>query len=155
MAITDPSGNIEAFLTDLARQYIARAVNGELVYKLESFYCGRGGYNPTDPFSGVLPVNTADVALADQVYPTASTYASYESIEQPTMTSLVVNCRLPSTPSPSNADYGLGEIGVWARILTSNVPSEIGQLFLYALAHFPARGKTFRDVFLLRPTIQL
>ena len=46
MAITDPSDDIIATTTELARQYLARVFRGELVYRAVGFSVGRGGYNP-------------------------------------------------------------------------------------------------------------
>lgn len=155
MAITDPSDSIQAFLTDLARQYLARAINGELVMRVTGFSAGRGGYDPLDPVK-VLPIVGTETDLDDPVYPTPLTRDSNVQFEVPgTIGTLVVDCRLPATNLPSSADYGLGEVGVWATIIESQSnPLEIGTEFLFSLCHFPIRAKTNRDVFLFRVVTQ-
>lgn len=152
MAITDHSDEVEAFMTDEGRAYTARAINGELVFRAIGFSVGRGGYNPLDPVK-VLPINPALTALSDQVYPDVTGTASLQAIDEPTPTVRVFNCRLPATIVESNADYGLGEIGIWSEIIHAYDPSEIGTVFLYAVGHFPIRAKTHRDVFLFRTVI--
>ena len=154
MAITDPTDNISAQLTDVARQYIARATIGEVAFKAIGFSVGRGGYQPADPVH-IIALTGAETALTDQVYPNVTGEAAFQQIDMPGNESTVVYfCRLPSTQPPSNADYGLGELGVWAEILNSNVPMEIGQKFLLAIAHFPIKAKTNRDTILFRTTVQ-
>ena len=154
MAITDHSDEIQAFLTSQAREYLARAINGELSFQAVGFSVGRGGYEPTDPLH-VIPVTGAELNLSDQVYPDTTGYASFQQIDNAAGTPTVVyNCRLASTITQSKADYGLGELGVWAKILHSNNPSEVNQVFLMALAHFPIKAKTRRDTILFRVTVQ-
>jgi len=150
MAITDPSGEIEAFLTDAARNYIARAINGEVSIHVVGFSAGRGGYNPADPVADVTPVNTADTALIDQVYPDTTGNAALETPEEPNFSTIVYNCRLAATPIADNSDFGLGEIGLWAEVVYAVNPMEIGTVFLYAISHMPVRAKTRRDVQLYR-----
>lgn len=151
MAITDPSGNIEAYLTDTFRQNTARAINGELVFRVKGFTVGRGGYVPTEPLQ-VVPVDPLATTLIDQIYPTSG-YLDFEIFETPTLTSVVYNCRLPATLIPTEADCGLGELGIWAEIIYSTNPVEIGQIFLMAITHMPIRAKTNRDVMLFRVVV--
>jgi hypothetical protein len=154
MAITDPSDEIQAYLTDYARQIIARQTIGDTAYQVVGFSTGRGGYDPTDPVH-IVDVDTSQQALIDQVYPDVTGFASLISIDQPTPTLMVFNCRMGSTPNPGNADYGLGEVGIWAEITKSSVPGEVGTYFLYANGHLPIRAKTRRDTFLWRVLVQL
>ena len=149
MAITDPSGTIQASLTDAARHQIARAINGEMVFRAYGFSVGRGGYDPLNPVA-VLPINTAATTLIDQCFPDVTGQVPFDQLEQPLPSTVVYDCRLPSTIIPGNADYGLGEIGIWAQILTSDIPAEIGTIFLMSIAHMPIRAKTNRDAMLLR-----
>lgn len=150
MAITDTPDEIQAYLTDGARNYIARAVNGELAFRAVGFSMGRGGYNPADPVH-ILAVDTTVNQLADQVYPDVTGESPFQSIDWVGDTAVVYNCRLPATSITSNADYGLGEIGLWAEILSSpSDPSEVGTIFLFAIGHMPIRCKTRRDVILFR-----
>ena len=154
MAITDHSDDIQAYLTDEARQYLARVFIGELSYQAIGFSVGRGGFQPADPVH-IIPVTGAEVALSDQVYPAATGEASFQEVDFAIGSSLIIyNCRLASTINPSAADYGLGELGIWAEIINSNVPAEIGTKFLMALAHFPIKAKTRRDTILFRVAVQ-
>lgn len=158
MAITDPSDEIVAQLTDIGRDYLARAINGELVYQAVGFSCGRGGYNPLDPVK-VIPITGAELALTDQVFPAVTGTEPFEFIEQPLPTTVVFNCRLPASLIATNADYGLGEIGIWAEVIythpSASSPPTQGDVFLLALANMPIRAKTRRDVMLFRVVVQL
>jgi hypothetical protein len=233
MAITDHCDDIQAYFTDYSRELFARATIGQIVWQAIGFTVGRGGFvrSPTLDPCHIQPVNTADTALQDQVYPTAgpvvvsADVAPFQEIDEPATTNVtyqgnthnngfvldglpsisditigssvvglniqpdtvvtdilsptsvqinlaatndgtginltfvtsapvvVYNCRLASTPIQSNADYALGELGVWGQIIQSNVPSEVGKVFLAAIAHFPMKGKTRRDVLLLRVVV--
>ncbi len=152
MPLTDHPDDIQAYVTDQARAYRARAINGELAFKAQGFSVGRGGYDPADPVK-ILPVGTADTQLIDQVFPDVTGYAAFQAIDAINETTRVFNCRLPATTVETNADYALGEIGIWAEILHSENPVEIGQVFLYALGHMPIISKTRRSVFLFRVVI--
>lgn len=152
MPFTNPSASIQAFWTDQARELLARVTIGQVTFQVVGFSVGRGGYD-TDP-TQVIPLDTSLTALIDQVYPDVTGYQALQEMDQPTPTSAVYVCRLPNTPVPSNADYGLGELGLWAQILTSNNPAEVGQVFLFAVAHFPIRAKTNLDAWLYRVVTQ-
>jgi hypothetical protein len=72
-------------------------------------------------------------------------------IEYPTPKTAVMNCRLSS----SQAVTALGELGIWATIVSSNTtPAEIGTTFLMAVAHFPIMTKTLKQVIVYRVVIQ-
>ncbi len=154
MALTDPAGSIQTKVTDRTRELIARSYLGNVSFVTVGFAVGRGGYDPSDPVQS-LPVNGADVELSDKVYPTAAPldYAPCEAPESPVFNVRVYNCRLAANPLPSNADYGLGELGLYGQIIKSDNPSEIGEVFLMAIGHFPIKVKTNRDVFLLRAVV--
>lgn len=154
MALTDPSADIIALLTDEGRTLIARATLGEVVFKVLGFAVGRGGYDPSDPVQ-TLPIVTSDTELTDKVFPDATplTYETFISTEEPTHSVRVYNCRVGADPFPGNADYGLGELGLYGEIIKSSVPSEVGQTFLFAISHFPIMCKTRRDTFLRRVVV--
>ena len=153
MPFTDPSSSIEAYLTDQSRQLLARTTIGQVYYQVQGFSVGRGGYDLSNPVH-TIPINPASGALIDPVYPDITGMAALQQIDQPTATTAVYYCRLPNTLVPSNADYGLGELGVWAQILQSNITAEIGQIFLFAVAHFPIQAKTNREAWLYRVVVQ-
>lgn len=153
MPFTNPSASITAFVTDLGRQYTARVFMGQVVFQAVGFSVGRGGYQMGDP-TQVVPITGAETGLVDPVYPNSiGGIQAFDGIESPTVAARVYDCRLPATPAPSNADYGLGEIAIWATILVSNVPAEVGTTFMWALGHMPIRAKTNTDVMLLRTVI--
>lgn len=154
MAITDPSDTVQAQTTNYYRQLEARAPIGDVVFQAVGFSVGRGGYNPADPVH-IVPVDPTATALMDQVYPAPTGFASFQEIDTPGDASVVVyNCRLPATPVASNADYGLGEIGIWGQVLQSKSnPLEVGTYFLIAIGHMPIRAKTNRDVILFRVVV--
>lgn len=144
MAFTSVPDNIIATLTDLGRTNFTRAANGEISFKLVGFAVGREGYNMANPVL-VVPIITANTALLDQIFPVSGIKA-LESIEWPTPKTVVANCRLASTEAIS----ALGEIGLWAEIMYSTIPAEIGTQFMLAVSHFPLSTKTNRQVVVYR-----
>jgi hypothetical protein len=153
MPITDPSDSIQASWTDGARQYLARVTLGQLAFQAVGFSVGRGGYQPLDAVH-LTPLVLSNNALDDQVYPNVTGYSPFDAIEEPSTSCRVYDCRLPNTVGPSNADYGLGEVAIWAQILRSNVGGEVGLVFLMALAHMPIKAKTNAEAYLLRVVTQ-
>ena len=79
------------------------------------------------------------------------TWKPYITYEAPTTKTLVFNCRL----NPEEATGGLGEIGLWAQILNSSTPSEIGTYFMLGVGHFPIQTKTRRQAMVFRYIVQL
>lgn len=154
MSYTDPSTDIEAQMTDQARTLIARAALGDVVFQVVGFGLGRGGYVPSN-FVQVTPLDTGANELDDKVYPTSTPYdyAVFAQVETPSPTVYVYNCRVEASNIAGNADYALGEVGLYGQIVKSNIPAEVGSYFLYALSHFPALCKTRRDVLLRRVII--
>jgi hypothetical protein len=150
-----------AQLTDAGRHNFARVVNGEISFVIRGFSVGRGGYNDTDPVL-VSPIDGTLPVLEDQFFPTPPPppppfpppppppYKNIERIEYPTNKTAVIYCRLASSEGIS----GLGELGVWAEIIYSINPSEIGSVFMMAVAHYPIITKTFKQVILHRIVIQ-
>lgn len=150
MAFTDPCDQIIAKLTDSGRNAFARVALGEMSFKVESFAVGQGGYLVSNPVK-TAPVDTSLTDLELHIYPSGSgNLKLIESIEQPNEQCLVMNCRLIDI----EANFGLGEIGIWARILNSDIPAEINTLFLMAVAHMPLQSKTYNHIFLERMIIQ-
>lgn len=154
MSLSDPSGDISAQLTSKARELIARATLGEVVFIVRGFGLGRSGYNPSNVVEA-LPTDPETTELADKVFPTSSPldYEEFVSTESPSNTVRVYNCRVEANPNPGNADYALGEIGLYAEVLKSTDPAEVGEVFLYAVSHFPVVCKTRRDTLLRRVVV--
>ena len=151
MADTDPSTDVLASLTDKARNLIARSTIGEVVIQVKGFGLGRAGFVPSN-FIQTTPLSLTDMELTDKVFPdsTPFTYAPFVATEEPSPTIRVYNCRVGPSMFPGPADYGLGELALYGQILQSNIPAEVGQVFLYALSHFPVVCKTRRDTLLRR-----
>jgi len=149
LAFLDPTDPVVAALTDVGRTNLARMVLGDIAFNLTAFAVGRGGYNPLNPVK-ITSLNLSLTALEDQVFPTIPTLKAIELIELPTPKTTILNCRLAST----EAQWGLGEIGIWGTILNSPIPVEIGQTFLFAIAHFPLQSKTDKQVALFRIIVQ-
>ena len=145
---TDTPDPIIATLTDEARTLFAQSTLGLLSFKLVGFAVGRGGYNSVNPVH-VTAIDSSSTSLVDQFFPVTGIKA-LETIERPTISTIVANCRL----SKDEAISALGEIGLWAEIVYSLVPSDIGRQFLLAVSHFPIVSKTLRQAILYRMIIQ-
>jgi len=145
---TDTPDPIIATLTDEGRTKFAQMTLGMLSFKLSGFAVGRGGYDGTNPVK-IVPIDGSLQLLEDQFFPLSGTKA-LQTIETPTPATVVANCRL----SKDDALAGLGELGLWAEIVNSLAPSEIGTTFLLAVSHFPMVTKTLRQAILYRMIIQ-
>lgn len=154
MPFVDPTDDIAARLTDGGRNAVARSIlPGEgYTFTLSGFQVGRAGYQQINPVK-VEAVTPSDTALTDPVFPVSGIqpFVSIETIIAPNVVAPV--CRID--PSDLDANYGLGELGIFATVLTSNTPSEVGQDFLFALAHFPLLSKTPSHTLVWRVIIAL
>ena len=149
MAFTDMPDPILANLTDLGRQYIARAAFGTVSFKVTTFAMGREGYMDSNPVK-IEPLDLSQIDLQDQVFPVAPAREPVTEIELPLPKTFVANCRIKA----SDGLAGYGEIGLFAEVLNSDVPSEIGQEFMLALGHMPLMTKTERQIIIFRYVIQ-
>ena len=112
------------------------------------FRSGRGGYNSINPVK-IVSIDGSSTSLIDQFFPSTG-IKLLEAIELPTPSTVVANCRL----AKDDAISALGEIGLWAEIIYSVAPSDIGRTFLMAVGHFPIVTKTLRQAILYRMIIQ-
>lgn len=123
---------VNAKTTSLGRYLMARgSVDGTSVRAVE-FAVGRGGYDTFD-YTIATPVNSEARFLEDPVL-------SSEPINQyefPNPECACYYCILEI----GEANYALGEIGVWAEIQNSPIGPENGTKFLYAIGHFPLKAK--------------
>lgn len=142
--IKNPPDNPVAKISELGTLYLDRSLIGEVSIRLRYFAVGTYGFDETNP-TEVLPVNPADIDLTNKVYPAVG-LSLIESFERPFPESFVANCRING---PDLSSY-IGEIGLYAEVLKSNIPSEIGTTFMFAKAHRPILSKTFLDATLLR-----
>jgi len=149
MSYTSPTDDITAQLTDGGRNAFARSIVPAegFSFKLIGFTLGRGGYQTANPVK-IDPIVPSNTNLTDPIFPTtydpdhiSFTVHDFESIETiiaPEVAAPI--CRLSTTDF--GADYGLGELGIWAEIVRSVTSSEIGDKFLFAISHFPLLSKT-------------
>lgn len=145
---TDPSDPIVSVLSDAGRTAFARSILGDISFILKGFAVGRGGYLSSNPVK-IIPIVSSDVSLIDQIEPLTGQQA-FEAVEQPTQATIVANCRLAS----DQALFGLGELGLFAEVVYSTIPSEIGDVFLFSISHYPLQTKTLRQAILYRIIIQ-
>jgi hypothetical protein len=117
--------------------------------------------------NGIFPVkqrvssDTYYISNPAAVFPDATAFhwnvyklAPFELVETlPSPVILAPVCKIPRDTS-STANYGLGELGVYAYVLaTTGGPPNVGDVFLFSLAHFPMFGKTSSNVFVSRELI--
>lgn len=138
-----------ATLTDLGRINFARSTIGEVSFVVDSFAVGRDGYQMANPVL-VQPINTTLTTLMDQFFPISPATKPLEAIERPTPSTIIANCRLASNEGIA----GLGEVGLWGKIVNSIVPAEINTTFLLAVAHMPLNTKTLKQAVVYRFIIQ-
>jgi hypothetical protein len=142
--LLDASGDMIAELTTAGRTYNARSVAEGLSFIVEAFAVGTGGYDPRNP-TQERPIEPGRDALEAEIL-----RKGFSLIEHPTATSTSFYCRLERLEAP----YGLGELGLFGRILDSPlVPAEVGTVFLYAVVHFPISCKTTKTVCAWRAAI--
>lgn len=150
MPFTDTPDSVLATLTEVGRTQLSRSTLGEVSFVAKGFAVGREGYDDSNPVK-IDPIDASLTALEDQFFPsTPGDIKSFESIERPSPKTLVLNCRL----AQSEAVAGLGELGIWAEIVDSNVPSEVGDQFLLAVSHMPIITKVPQQVIVFRLIIQ-
>lgn len=150
MAFTDTPDSVLATLTNVGRTQFARSILGEVSFIVKGFAVGREGYNGANPVK-IDAINPALTALEDQIFPAVpGDIKAIETIELPSPKTLVLNCRL----AQDEAVAGLGELGIYAEIVDSIVPSEIGDQFLLALSHMPLITKVPQQVIVFRLIIQ-
>lgn len=151
MSYTDTPDSSQAKLTDIGRSYLNRSTIGDASFKLSGFDVGHSGYVDSNPVK-ILPIDQSSTALDDKYFPLAD-QENFAGKERPHSKTIVFNCRLGhSVPDNIGA---IGEVGIWAEVMYSSVPSEIGTKFLFAIAHFPILVKNNQNVFVFRIMIQL
>lgn len=133
-------------LTDEADLYINRSRGDGTVYAVTEFGVGTGGYNPAT-LVNVLPVVKADTSLTNEVVRLAVNQVTFEEGSPDKVTYW---CRVPRE---AVVGYQVGEVGLYATILWSPIPAEIGYKFLWAIAHSPAIAIHFDDTLLYKLTV--
>jgi hypothetical protein len=128
---------VEARITDIGRKYIARSVVDGTSFIINEFAVGIGGYDPSYPTKATI-VDPTSTDLIAEIYRAALT-TTEEVLINGTSKSYVA--RIGSTVAG-----GVGEVGIFAEILNSPYPSEVGSSFLFCLAHQPLNTKTRNHV---------
>jgi hypothetical protein len=120
MPFTDPTDTVQAVLTDQGRDLMARSLLGQVSIQLQGFRAGRAGYQDLNPVL-VDPVDPSDTALQDPVWPVPVTgLAPFVSIERPVNNVVSAVCRIDR----ADCTWGLGELGVWARVLRNETVAQ-------------------------------
>jgi hypothetical protein len=120
---------------------------------LVEFDGGGFGINNFDvtPGSGFLSGGVSP-ALESAQFPASAPVdlEDFLDIERPSSDAVSLVCRVPQNVG----NVGFGEIGIYADILDSVNPSEIGQRVLYAVGHFPIVAKNTKSVLVMRVITQ-
>jgi hypothetical protein len=136
--VPDP---VDLQLTQGAINMMNRSLLDGTIYAVTDFALGKGGFVPTSPWQ-VVPVNPLDTALANELY--------RDQIDRVTLDRDVSPPPPPPPPQPTIVRYwcrlprdvirdAIGEVGLYATILWSPFPAEIGTKFLFALQHIPCQ----------------
>ncbi len=149
-AVTTTPDATTMSLTDAAIFYINRSKGDGTIYFPRSFAVGTGGFNPLTPTT-VLPVNTADVALSNEIYRDRVQRITYDTTNYPIDPWEVTYwCRVPRTAAVNV----VGEVALFAEILWSPIPAEIGTWFMYALLHMPCQCRHPNTVHLYKLKVE-
>jgi len=90
-------------------------------------------------------------SLESQKFPAVSPNVEpFYDIELPNISAVSLVCRLGTT----DANVGLGEIGIYVDITDSVNPDEIGNRILYAISHFAIVAKNANSNFVTRVITQ-
>lgn len=137
---------ISARTTSFARKITARSQIDGTSYRYRYFDVGMGGYDPFD-VTKALRVDADAGTLIDPL----GLNKPIDRWENPNPQAISYYCTL----LPSEANYLLGEVGIWAEIQNSPNPHENGLLYLSAIGHFPAKAKNSDMTMALRVIQQL
>ena len=142
---SDGALTIQAKVTNLARQMIARSLVDHTAFKITEFAVGTGGYDPSYPLASTL-VDPSKQELISEVF-----RGPVNTVETPLISGIAKAfiCRL----AREDLQAGIGEFGLIAEILWSPYSSEIGTTFLFAAVHQPLSGKTLNHVATTRVVI--
>jgi hypothetical protein len=144
-SLSDPS---QFYLTNAVGAFIGASKATGIVYEINEFGVGTGGYSPSDPTS-VTPVITSDTSLVNEVY-----RASVDKVETEDLspgTRVTYWCRVPRS---NLKGYQVGEIGLYCEVLWSIDPAfPAGYQFLYAIGHSPGQVIVEDDVMLFKLSI--
>lgn len=121
--------------TPSATYFLTRSQTDGTIFAITEFAVGTGGYTITDPKTAVA-VTTTDTALANEAYRGRIEHIEYGAAF------VDYWCRVPREV----AQGGIGELGLFAEILWSPIPGEVGTSHLFALMHHPCQTRHVDDV---------
>lgn len=120
-------------ITDAGRTAVASMIDtGTPAIQISHFAVGTGGYLPTNPMVALAPDPTA-TGLINEIFRTNNVARQQLS---PSIRTYIGELQ------PGDVVGAIGEAGLFATYLTG--PSA-GQVFLFALAHFPVKSFTPED----------
>jgi len=150
MAYTSPASNIIYSLTDAGRQLCARSVIEGISFVFDSWQLGQDGYNMSNPVQ-VLPISTSDTDLISPIYPTPTTRKPFSDSDFEYPTNRSVSKALRINREDTAANYAIGEIGIWVKIINSPLnPLENDTYVLFAISHTPIKTITFNSALIIR-----
>jgi hypothetical protein len=130
-------------LTDVGEAAVARAISDRLVWIVDQYQIGRGGYQTDNP-AVVRPLETADTTLEQPLWTGTVNQAVQDGWN------VTYYCAVP----PDAVSDPIGELMLYARIVSSDDPGDVvGSRFPLAVAHFPAGFHTRRSIKVLAITI--
>jgi hypothetical protein len=126
--------------TKVGRDNVARAIPDALVWKIDRYQVGRGGYQRDNP-AVTHPVEPTDSTLEDPIYTGKVLKASF--VSQTAYYWIAIPPDVLSDP--------IGEVMLMARVISSSNPLDvIGSYFPMAVVHFPAGFHTMRSIRVLK-----
>ena len=149
----------------LIQNVVKATVSGDIVSILALANGDLGNFNTLVEFdAGGLGINNfgitpgtgflaggADPVLESQKFPSAAPNVEpFFDIEFPNISAVSLVCRIGLT----DANVGLGELGIYVDIIDSVNPDEIGSRILYAISHFAIVGKNANSNFVTRAITQ-
>jgi hypothetical protein len=130
-------------VTTVGEANIARSISDRLVWVVDQYQVGKGGYQADNP-AVVRPVEPADATLEQPLW-TGSVAKAVKN-----GWSATYYCAVP----PDVISDPIGEVMLWARIVSSNNPGDVvGTRFPLAVGHFPAGFHTRRSIRVLALTV--
>jgi hypothetical protein len=102
------------------------------------------------PGTGFLAGGLDPVLESQKFPPTAPDVEPFYDIEFPNVSAVSLVCRI----GPTDANVGLGELGIYVDIIDSVNPDEIGSRILYAITHFAIIAKNSNSNFVTRAITQ-
>jgi len=138
LTATDGALTIQAKVTTLARQLLARSITDGTSFRIAEFGVGTGGYDTSFPIASII-VDPNATALSAEVFRDV-----VDLVETPMLNGIAKAfvCKISRTELKA----GIGEIALYAEIVNSPYEPEIGTKIVFAIVHQPLSGKTYNHV---------